>query len=144
MLETCQTCGIQILPSQIESGECFRCIAKRFKEERDEARKETLHWRANHDNQAKIKAAILNRPDLGDRARKVQALMEENRRLKEALIKLLPQHLMACCQQNESGNWVINQSGLVKITKESCKCSAETKTFRELIDHNVSGKGFDK
>ena len=34
-------------------------------------------WKANHDNQVKLKSAIMDRPDLGDRARKVTALSEQ-------------------------------------------------------------------
>jgi Zn-dependent M16 (insulinase) family peptidase len=50
--------------------------------ERDAAaRCETLErerdqWKANHDNQVAIKAAVLDRPDLGDRARSVLELRE--------------------------------------------------------------------
>lgn len=44
--------------------------------------KERDHWKANHDNQVEIKAAVLDRPDLGDRARKVQALVAERAALR--------------------------------------------------------------
>lgn len=45
--------------------------------QRDEARKEAAMWKANHDNQAKLKAALLDRHDLGERARKVLSLAKE-------------------------------------------------------------------
>lgn len=40
------------------------------------------HWKDNHDNQVKIKAALLDRPDLKDRAPRVVALGVENEILK--------------------------------------------------------------
>ena len=36
-LETCQTCGAQQCPSQIESGQCFYCIANQLKYKLDES-----------------------------------------------------------------------------------------------------------
>lgn len=59
----------------------------RVTEERD-------HWKANHDNQVAIKHAVLDRPDLGDRARSVlelaadrDRLAAENARLRDLLCK---------------------------------------------------------
>lgn len=37
-LETCQSCEVPMCPSQIEAGNCFKCIAERFAIQRDEAR----------------------------------------------------------------------------------------------------------
>lgn len=41
-----------------------------MKDERD-------HWKANHDNQVAIKRALLDRPDLAERAKAVQSLVDE-------------------------------------------------------------------
>lgn len=40
-------------------------------------RAEVAQWKANHDNQVHIKQAILDRRDLGDRAKRVQQLMSD-------------------------------------------------------------------
>lgn len=46
-----------------------RLIVKLF-----EATRERDMWRANHNNQVQIKRAVLDRPDLGDRAKLVMEL----------------------------------------------------------------------
>lgn len=42
-----------------------------------ELEKEVAHWEANHNNQVKLKAAIMDRPDLKDRAEKVLAMQRD-------------------------------------------------------------------
>lgn len=54
----------------------------------DSAIKERDHWKANHDNQVTIKAAILDRPDLNDRAKLVMDLIAEQERLRSCVGKL--------------------------------------------------------
>ena len=46
---------------------------------------ELHHWKANHCNQVSIKSAILDRPDLGDRAKKVQKLVKDNEALRRII-----------------------------------------------------------
>jgi hypothetical protein len=41
------------------------------------AKAEAAMWKANHDNQVKLKSIIMSRPDLGDRAPRVIAFMAE-------------------------------------------------------------------
>lgn len=55
--------------------------------ERDGLRKERDMWKANHDNQAELHRAIKDRPDLGDRAKRVQALIAERDRAVRALVR---------------------------------------------------------
>lgn len=43
-------------------------FARKLERERDEARAEAAKWKANHDNQVALKSAIIQRPDLRDRA----------------------------------------------------------------------------
>ena len=43
------------------------------------------HWKANHDNQVRVKQSILDRPDLQDRAKKVQDIIAERDRYRVAL-----------------------------------------------------------
>ena len=45
----------------------------------DQAAKQRDEWKANHDNQVKLKQIILDRPDLRERAALVQKLIEELR-----------------------------------------------------------------
>ncbi len=54
-------------------------------EEMRKLRAERDQWKANHDNQVAIKAAVLDRPDLGDRAKRVLGLIEERDELRAAL-----------------------------------------------------------
>lgn len=49
------------------------------------AQKEAAMWKANHDNQVMIKCAVLDRPDLGDRAQRVQELIKQNEELRKQI-----------------------------------------------------------
>ena len=49
------------------------------------AKAEAAKWKASHDNQVKLKSIIMSRPDLGDRAPRVVALMDELTRLRAEL-----------------------------------------------------------
>ena len=51
--------------------------ARRLEQERDAARAEAAMWKANHDNQVKIKSILCQRPDLRDRAERISKLIEE-------------------------------------------------------------------
>lgn len=46
---------------------------------------ELNQWKANHDNQVKLKSLLINRPDLGDRAPRIQKMLDENKHLKDEL-----------------------------------------------------------
>lgn len=65
-------------------NECERQFQTK-QEELNDARAELAHWKANHDNQVKIKSTLIERPDLGDRASKIQKLIEENAAMREAI-----------------------------------------------------------
>jgi predicted RNase H-like nuclease (RuvC/YqgF family) len=54
----------------------------------DRVRREVYHWKANHDNQVKLKAAIASRPDLEERAAMIQRIERELSESKEALREL--------------------------------------------------------
>jgi tetratricopeptide (TPR) repeat protein len=43
----------------------------------DEAKKQAAMWKANHDNQVSLKAMLMDRPDLGDRAYRIAELIRE-------------------------------------------------------------------
>jgi hypothetical protein len=56
------------------------------------------HWKANHDNQVKINRMLRERPDLGNRAAFVDALLEEHRQAlqeKQTRIDWLERQLLA-------------------------------------------------
>lgn len=52
-------------------------FARKLERERDEARKQAAMWKANHDNQVSLKAMLMDRPDLGDRASRIAELIRE-------------------------------------------------------------------
>lgn len=67
-----------------------KSIAKRaYLAGRKSLQAELLHWKANHDNQVKLKAAIASRPDLQDRAELVKRLEQERDDAREALLDAL-------------------------------------------------------
>lgn len=70
--------------------------------QRDKALAEAKMWKANHDNQVKLKATLMDRPDLADRALRMQQLITERNdllaeieRLKVA-INTVASHLTDC------------------------------------------------
>ena len=72
---------------------CDASFARRLERERDEARKEALMWKANHDNQVELKSIISKRGDLKDRAPRVEKLIAERDQLKkwkEEAISVMP------------------------------------------------------
>jgi hypothetical protein len=75
----------------------------------DEAKKQAAMWKANHDNQVSLKAMLMDRPDLGDRAYRIAELIRERDEarflLKESAAALDAIHL-------EVGGWI-------KIMKEN-------------------------
>jgi hypothetical protein len=60
-----------------EKAERYRLEANALMMQRDEAREETAMWKANHDNQVSLKAMLMDRPDLGDRASRIAELIRE-------------------------------------------------------------------
>ena len=60
-------------------------FARKLERERDKALAEAAHWKANHDNQVAIKSALIQRPDLGDRAQRIEAIREAIRDAHAAL-----------------------------------------------------------
>jgi hypothetical protein len=51
--------------------------------------KDRDHWKASHDNQVKLKRILMDRPDLQDRASRMQALLSENTFLRGWLMKFV-------------------------------------------------------
>ena len=64
----CASCGVPFIKHLGLIGTCKNLLPVTAERDR---------WKANHDNQVAIKAAILERPDLGDRATRVVALIAE-------------------------------------------------------------------
>jgi len=78
--------------------------------------KERDMWKANHDNQRNLKAAIINRLDCGDRARKVVALFDRIQELETAIKNVIENSLV-----EHEGNW------------NKCHFNVEEKAFKQLI-----------
>lgn len=58
-----------------------RTIVNLHEGEIEALKAEAAKWKANHDNQVKLKSLLINRPDLGDRAPRIQKLLDENARI---------------------------------------------------------------
>lgn len=65
-----------------------------------EATAEVKKWKDNHDNQVKINQLLRDRPDLGDRAKSVDALIKQRNELVEAIEFSLSRSL--ACGESES------------------------------------------
>lgn len=78
--------------------------AQKLERELEEARKQRDKWKANHDNQVAINRTLRDRPDLGERAKLVDALTKQRDALAEALerLKKLPEKWRNEC----GGNWL--------------------------------------
>jgi len=63
-------------------------ISRKLERERDEARKQAAMWKANHDNQVALKAMLMERPDLGDRASRIAQLIQERDEARQAFSEL--------------------------------------------------------
>jgi len=89
------------------------------KRELNEARAEAAKWKANHDNQVALKSAIIQRPDLRDRAERVQSLIQERDALCKAL-ELIEDRFVD--GENTYDDWlymgVTARQALAKIKKE--------------------------
>ena len=60
----------------------------RLNDEIERLTKDRDFWKASHDNQRNLKAAIIDRLDCGDRARKVVALFDKIHNLELALTEI--------------------------------------------------------
>jgi len=60
-----------------DACDIHEALAKHAKERAEVAEKDRDHWKANHDNMAEIKRAVLDRPDLKERAGLVMKLIAE-------------------------------------------------------------------
>ncbi len=60
----------------------------RLGRELEEARAERNTWKANHDNQVKLRRELMDRPDLGDRAKSLRELHAHIDRLTEFVFQV--------------------------------------------------------
>lgn len=63
----------------------WRNFARKLERERDEALRNAAMWKANHDNQVALKAMLMERPDLGDRAARIAELIRERDEVQKAV-----------------------------------------------------------
>jgi hypothetical protein len=61
----------------------------RAESERDEALRNAAMWKANHDNQVALKAMLMERPDLGDRAARIAELIRERDEARKQVKELI-------------------------------------------------------
>lgn len=67
----------------------LRDCSRQLERELAAAQAETAKWKAAHDNQVKIKSILIQRPDLGDRAKRIERILTENLHLNEITSKNL-------------------------------------------------------
>jgi small-conductance mechanosensitive channel len=83
--------------SETQKDLCFRRDLYTLQEKRldqlskdlIEARVEAKKWKQSHDNQVKINQLLRDRPDLGHRAKSVDALIKQRNELMEILVDIL-------------------------------------------------------
>lgn len=85
-------------------GECHDIVKKAIsasdhyvsilEKEIERLTKDRDRWKASHDNQVKLKSAIIDRLDCGDRARKVVALFDRIEKLEQCLAEIY--HSTSC------------------------------------------------
>ena len=71
--------------------------------------KEIKQWKANHDNQVKLKSILIQRPDLKDRANRMSKFIEENQKLQTRLGELISSYEADLKQFEEGYNYVENE-----------------------------------
>ena len=89
----------QYLFSHSTDGEWVRYeVSEQLERELADMTKDRDEWKANHDNQVAINRALRDRPDLGERAKLVDALTKQRDALAEALREMLKftPHSLVC------------------------------------------------
>jgi N-acetylmuramoyl-L-alanine amidase CwlA len=71
--------------------------------------KEIKQWKANHDNQVKLKSILIQRPDLKDRANRMSKFMKENQKLQTRLQELISSYEADLKEFEEGYNYVENE-----------------------------------
>lgn len=105
--------------SETQKDLAFRRDLYKFQEHRlvqlsnylAEATAEVKKWKDNHDNQVKINQLLRDRPDLGDRAKSVDALIKQRDTLVKALQEIL--------ERNDYGSSDIAQHALAAVKGDS-------------------------
>lgn len=105
-----------------------------LRERISELEKDRDMWKANHDNQRNLKAAIIDRLDCGDRARKVVALMDKIKELEPDA-----QRYRALKQKIE---YFCDDGGMRRATLDWCVevNSLSPETLDEAIDQIILKK----
>lgn len=62
-----------------------RSIVGWYEGEIEDLKAEAAKWKTNHDNQVKLKSLLINRPDLGERAPRIQKMLDENAKLRAGM-----------------------------------------------------------
>jgi soluble cytochrome b562 len=71
--------------------------------------KEIKQWKANHDNQVKLKSILIQRPDLKDRANRMSKFIEENQKLQTRLRELISSYEADLKEFEEGYNYFENE-----------------------------------
>ena len=71
--------------------------------------KEIKQWKANHDNQVKLKSILIQRPDLKDRANRMSKFIEENQKLQTRLQELISSYEADLKEFEDGYHWDENE-----------------------------------
>jgi N-acetylmuramoyl-L-alanine amidase CwlA len=75
----------------------------------DALNKEIKQWKANHDNQVKLKSILIDRPDMKDRANRMSKFIKENQKLQTSLQELISSYEADIKEFEEGYNYVENE-----------------------------------
>ena len=105
MTDTPETDEATLRAIDIEGGGEFDAVhvqvSKRLERERDGARKDADTWKASHDNQVALKAMLMERPDLGDRASRIAELIRERDEIRAQLREEQQLHVQTLNERDE-------------------------------------------
>lgn len=98
-----------------------------------ELQRQVDQWKANHDNQVKLKAMLMDRPDLKERAKLVAEMAAEVERLKEACAKEFAS-VELLSNENERLSSLVESLRMVVVRwNGSCSSSRQVEDTDECI-----------
>jgi hypothetical protein len=102
--------------SSREAGAVWN-LCRDLERELEEARKQRDKWKANHDNQVAINRTLRDRPDLGKRAKLVDALTKQRDALAEALSPFVTLNPLSKRVQEKWHGYVLKAKQSLAATK---------------------------
>jgi N-acetylmuramoyl-L-alanine amidase CwlA len=112
------------------------CIADVCSRENiDALNKEIKQWKANHDNQVKLKSILIDRPDMKDRANRMSKFIEENQKLQTSLQELISSYETDLKQFEQGYNYVENELDFYMQKGKMSKLEDIVAELKQLINN---------